>query len=40
MRLNFKKDGFNNKLYFLPQIKHDFFKWYYLKIHISLNNAI
>ena len=39
-RLSFKKDGFKNKLYPLPQIKQDFFKWYCLKIYISLKNAV
>ena len=38
--LNFKNDDFNNKLYFLIQIKQHFFKRYCLKIHISLNNAV
>ena len=39
-RLSFKKDGFNNKLCFLLQLKQDFFKWYCLKMHVSLNNVV
>ena len=38
--LTFKKDRFNEKLYFLIQIKQHFFKRYYLEIHDSLNNLV
>ena len=37
--LSFKKDGFNNKSYFLPQIKQDFFKCYCLKIYHNLSTV-
>ena len=40
MRLSFKNNDFNNKLYFLIQIKQHFFKRYCLKIHNSLNNPV